>query len=489
MGSSRKPTPAVRKKLTRNGGARAAAGRNVVARISDELRARIQSGDLPPGAALPSVRQLARERDISPFSAAAIYDGLVAIGVVEARAGLGYFVPHRRPPRPVTAPAIQFAGDSIWERRREARSGSIAVDAGAGWLPADWQDVAGVRAALRSLARESRLQLEGYGNPLGLGELRTRLAQGLLARGIEAGEDQVLMTQGASQALDLLIRECLAPGDVVIVEDPGYPPTFDLLRQRGVKLLSVPRTEAGPDVDVLAKLLNRRRARCLFVNTTCHNPTGTTMSSAVAHRVLELAGRHDLLVVEDDIFADLVPQGPATLAGLDELKRVIYLSSASKTVSPALRCGYLVAAPKMVQRLARAKATSSLGSSELLEQLLLRVLTHGRYRRHLKALRARLAAAHLKVARELQARGVELAFRPQTGLFLWARLPSKEPVGKLWQQALDHDVLLAPGEMFRPDGKACPYWRFNVAHCDAPQLYRFLDSLRGGVSTRQDAGP
>src|SRR5262249_16311424 len=132
---------------------------------------------------------------------------------------------------------------------------------------------------------------------------------------------------------------------------------------------------------------------------------------------------------------------------------------------------------KWAQRLARAKVTSSLGSSELLEQLLLRVLTHGHYRRHLKFLRTRLAAAHLKIAREFQARGVELSFRPQSGLFLGARLPSAQSVGKLWQMALAHDVLLAPGEMFRPDGRASPMWRFNVAHCDAPPLYDFLDAL------------
>jgi DNA-binding transcriptional MocR family regulator len=456
---------------------RKSGSRNVVARISEELGAQVRSGALPPGTALPSVRQLARDRDVSPFSAAAVYDGLVASGLIEARAGLGYFVPSRRPPRIVPIAAPVFPTDSIWERRREARAGAIAVDAGAGWLPGDWLHGEGVRAALRAIARLRQLKLEGYGNPFGLGELRAHLSGVLDARGIAASEDQIVLTQGASQALDLIVRECLAPGDVVIVEDPGYPPTFEMLRQRGVKMLAVPRTASGPDTDALEKLLRHRRARGLIVNTCCHNPTGTTMSSASAHRVLELANRHDLLLIEDDIFADLAPQPLTTLASLDELNRVIYLSSFSKTVSPALRAGYLAAAPKVAQRLARAKATISLGSSELLERLLLRVLTHGHYRRHLKGLRSRLAAAHLKVARELQARGVELAFRPQSGLFLWARLPSTQSVSKLWQLALAHDVLLAPGEMFRPDGRACPQWRFNVAHCDAPALYRFVDSL------------
>lgn len=450
----------------------------IVSRISDEIGTQIRSGALHPGTNLPSVRQLARDRGISPFSAAAIYDGLVALGLIEARAGLGYFVPNRQAARHRPAPTPELPSDSIWERRREARAGTIAVDAGAGWLPDSWLYGQGVRESLRAIARQARLPLEGYGNPFGLGELRAQLALLLEARGVSVNHDQILLTQGASQALDLIVRECLAPDDVVIVEDPGYPPMFDLLRQRGVRLLSVPRTAQGPDTDALEKLLRRKRARCLVINTSCHNPTGTTLAAATAHRVLELANKHDLLVIEDDIFADLAPQPVTTLAHLDELNRVIYLSSFSKTVSPALRAGYLAASAKLTQRLARAKVTTSLGSSELLEQILLRVLTHGRYRKHLKSLRTRLAGAHLNVAREFQARGVELAFTPSAGLFLWARLPSKASVSKLWQQAFDHDVLLAPGEMFRPEGQACPYWRFNVAHCDAPPLYRFLDSLK-----------
>jgi DNA-binding transcriptional MocR family regulator len=193
--------------------------------------------------------------------------------------------------------------------------------------------------------------------------------------------------------------------------------------------------------------------------------------------MLELADRHDLTIIEDDIFADLAPRAQPSLASLDELQRVIYVSSFSKTLSPALRAGYLVAPAAWAQRLARAKVMTALGSSELLEQLVLQILTHGHYRRHLKRLHERLAATHARVAQIFEARGVQLAFRPQSGLFLWARLPSRDSVGKLWRRALSEGVLLAPGELFRPDGRATPQWRFNVAHCDAPALYHFLEGL------------
>src|SRR5262249_32112955 len=145
----------------------------------------------------------------------------------------------------------------------------------------------------------------------------------------------------------------------------------------------------------------------LFMNTTCHNPTGTSTSSVTAHRLLELANRHGITIVEDDIFADLAPRPSVTLASLDELRRVIYVSSFSKTIAPSLRAGYLVATPALAQQLARAKVMSSLGSSELIERLLLHVLTQSAYRRHLKRLRERLQAAHQRVVQEMERRGVE----------------------------------------------------------------------------------
>jgi len=451
--------------------------RSLVSRIAEELRSQIQSGGLPAGARLPSVRQLARERKISPFSAAEIYNALVAAAVVEARAGSGYFVPRHLRSSTESPAGPEFPTDSIWERRREASARQIEVDAGCGWLPGGWLHEDGVRAAMRAVARQSTLRLHGYGNSLGLAELRTHIARLLELRGIGAREDRIVLTQGASQALDLVVRECLKPGDAAVVEDPGYPPLFELLRYRGVRMLAVPRTDTGPDTDALARLLKRARVRCLFTNTTFHNPTGTTTSSATAHRILELADRYDLTIIEDDIFADLAPRAQLTLASLDELQRVIYVSSFSKTLSPALRAGYLVAPAAWAPKLARAKVMTSLGSSELLEQMVLQILTHGRYRRHLKRLHDRLAATHARVAQTFEAKGVELAFRPQSGLFLWAKLPSKDSVGKLWRRALSEGVLLAPGELFRPDGRATPQWRFNVAHCDAPALYHFLEAL------------
>ena len=448
---------------------------SLLERLAAALRADIHNRRLPFGTRLPSVRMLAREHGVSAFTAAAVYERLVAAGEVEARRGSGYFVAGggRRAP---LGRARDVPADSLWESRDDPQASLIRVDAGCGWLPSEWLPHEAVRAALRACARSAGLRLE-YGSTYGLPALREQWAMQLRGRGLAVEADQVLTTQGASQALDLIVRELLEPGDVVVVEDPTYPPLLDMLRARPVEIIGVERTEHGPDTDQLAAILARCRPRLLFTNSALQNPTGTSTTLPVAHRLLELAERHDFLIVEDDIYAELAPRPEASLAILDQCRRVLLVHSVSKTIAPDLRVGFVAAHADLLRRLARAKTRASLASSAVMEALVLHILTRGHYRRHLETVRRRLGEAQLSVQQALEVRGVSLRFRPAGGMFLWARLPVTMASGKLWRIAAARGVLLAPGELFQTDGRVSAYWRFNVAHADAPELYEFLDEL------------
>lgn len=449
---------------------------SIVERLAEDVRSQIRSGTLTAGTRLPSVRRLARDRQVSLSTAAEIYNVLVATGNVEARKGMGYFVVDAAPPR-TRVRALEYPADSLWERRTEALTQPILADAGCGWLPADWLPGRSISDAMRRIARGLGVGPEGYANPQGSAELRAHLMRQLRLRGLQADESQIVLTQGASQALNLLVQLMLQPGDLAIVEEPGYPPLLEMLRAQRVRLLAVARTDSGPDVDALARRLRRLKPRVMFTNTTLHNPTGTTTTPAIAHRILELAERHDFEVVEDDIFADLAPQPATSLAALDQFRRVAYVASFSKTISPDLRVGYVVARGDVAKKLARAKVLTSLASSEIVERLVLRILTEGHYRRRLDALRNRLQVAQQSVSALLQRHGVRLVHRPANGMFLWGSLPSAQPVSTLWRRALEHGVLLAPGELFMAEPHATNLWRFNVTHCDSPALASFLKSL------------
>ena len=153
-----------------------------------------------------------------------------------------------------------------------------------------------------------------------------------------------------------------------------------------------------------------------------------------------------------------------------------YIGSFSKTIAPNLRVGYVVASVERAQQIAALKNILSLSSSELMEQVVLSILTAGRHRTHLERLRKRLSRAHEQVTRRFQASGVEIPFRG-TGQFLWARLPCALDSAQITQQARARGILLAPGEMFRPDARSTGHYRFNVAYANDDILYDFIDSL------------
>jgi DNA-binding transcriptional MocR family regulator len=456
--------------------AQPAAAFTRVAAISAHLRSRILAGQLSPGDRLPSVRALARSHDVSPFTAARVYELLVAESLVEARRGSGYYVARDAETFGASGlPGPEPVVDSVWALRRDYDGQSLQVDAGCGWLPPEWLFGEGVRAALTQVARRPAVYAGRYGSAYGLRALRHHLARQLTLRGVECAEDQIILTQGASQALELVIRTLTRPGDAVLVEDPGYPYVLAMLRACGARPVGVPRRDDGPDVKALESLARETRARLFITNTTQQNPTGTTTSPQVAHSVLRVAEMCDLTVCEDDIFAELPPERATPLASLDRLERVIYIGSFSKTIAPSLRVGYLAARTDRAERIAMQKNMMSLSSSELMEHIVLAILTSGRYRTHLERLRRHLTAARARVIRRFRDSGVEVAQRGG-GMFLWTKLPAADPAA-IRRGARSQGILLAPGEIFRPDGQPTDHWRFNVAYADDERLYSFLRNL------------
>lgn len=428
---------------------------------------------------MPSVRELARSRGVSAFTAARVYDLLVAEGIVDARRGAGYFVTQCADLLKSRSPALpEPLADSIWALRRGYDSRTVRVEAGCGWLPPNWMFTDGLRTALTRVARKPAAYAGRYGGVYGLRALRRHLATRLAQREIECTEEQIVLTYGASQALELCINELTKPGDSVMVDDPCYPYVLAMLRARGVRPVGIPRTNAGPDATALSVTASATRARVFITNTTFQNPTGTSTSLQVAHDILVAARQHDFIVVEDDIFAELAPERTTSLASLDRLRRVVYIGSFSKTIAPNLRVGYVVADAACAQNLAALKNIISLASSELMEQIVLSILTSGRHRTHLERLRQRLARAHEHVTRRFTAAGVELAFRGgANGIFLWAKLPSELDTPTIMQMAKSQGIVLAPGEMFRPDSQPSGHYRFNVAQADDELLYDFISSL------------
>jgi DNA-binding transcriptional MocR family regulator len=433
----------------------------------------IEHGQLPPGGRLPSIRGAAKEFDVSTFTVVQAYDRLVALGYVDARKGDGFFVPASSPSKLTQASAPPLA-DVYWLLDDAFHPDADALQPGSGGLPDAWLDEPGLHLALRALGRGSGLIAE-YGESRGNLGLRNWIQRYLNERGVPAQSEHIVLTNGASQALNLVIRALLQAGDCVLVDDPGYINLLANLRDHKIKAIGVPWTPQGPDVEKLAELLHLHQPKAFFTNPWLQNPTGASYSPATAHRVLQLADSHDCWIIEDDVSGQLAPDNQPPLAALDNLQRVIHIGSFSKSLAASLRVGFVTAEPAVAEALQHYKMTTGLYSSQLCEQLALQMLNDGTQRKRCQKLRDRLLSAQLSARQHLQQLGWQCWAPAAPTPYLWISNGKADfdPVA-LTRAGLKQNILLSPGCIFRPGLQGTPWLRFNVAFGEDPAVWRFL---------------
>lgn len=461
----------------------------LVEQLVREVEFALQRQTLHAGVRMPSIRAMAKAHGISTFTVVEAYDRLVAQGTLVARRGAGFFVAGAAEAHDTGghghhanfAPASTASEvTNAWLLSEIFADDGIAVKSGCGWLPDSWLDEDGLHGALRTLSKGPGARFAHYGHPNGYGPLRQWIARRLGELSIDAPPDNVVLTQGATQALDLVVRTLLKPGDTVLVEAPAYCNLLAILRLAGLNVVGIPRTEAGLDLAALETAAQTLRPRALFVNPALQNPLGTSLSPAGAHRILQCAEQHGFWVIEDDIYRELAPPGTPSLAAMDGLSRVIYVSSFSKTISPSVRVGYLACSRELAHEIARSKMVAGLTSSEINERIVHAILTEGRHRKHIERLIDRLTRARSRLITQLQAHGATLLAQPEGGMFVCASLPeTTRPARELAEAALSESIMLAPGEFFLAHNEPCHWFRFNVAYSDDPRLFRFLDRAAG----------
>ncbi|MFG1357712.1 aminotransferase-like domain-containing protein [Xanthobacter pseudotagetidis] len=437
------------------------------------IRGRIARRALSPGERLPSIRKLARDLAVSPSTVVEAYDRLAAEGLIRSRPGAGFYAVGVPAPLALAedGPALDRAIDPFWVSRQSLDAAAGARRPGCGWLPPDWMPEAALRRAVRALSKADAAVLTDYGATQGSPALRRLLARQCAADGIEAGPEQIVLTPSGTQAIDLVCRFLLNPGDTVLVDDPCYFNFQALLRAHRAKVVGVPFTATGPDPDRFAEALAVHRPRLYVTNSALHNPTGATLSPRTAHQVLTAAAAHDLTIVEDEIFADFEPEPSPRLAALDGLARVVRIGSFSKTLSASIRCGYIVPRPDWVEGLRDLQvATNFGGPSPMAAELVLRTLSDGSYRKHLAALHGRLAQRRCEAAIDLAGLGIIPWIEPRGGFYLWCRLPGGRDAAEVARAALAEGVVLAPGNVFSPSQSAPDFMRFNVAQIDHEAL-------------------
>lgn len=466
----------------------------------------INQGLLAPGVKLPATRELAKELGVNRTTAALAYDELVAAGWARAHVGQGTFVTDRLPA--ATEAPRQAATRFDWTgllsksaqvaaadaRRRQGYSlvprptpGLISFAGGmpdSGLFPTD-----ALRRVLNRVIREEGRELLQYYPPRGYPPLREYLAGYLLRFGLEARPEEILIVNGSQQGFDLVARTLLDPGDFVAIEEPSYPRAMQVFRAFGAQLLPVPMAPGGLNLEYLERLLERQSPKLLYCQPSAHNPTGLNMTAPARQRLLEVAGRHSLPIVEDGFDGTLFygARTPVPLKGLDASGSVIYIGTFSKILFPGLRLGWIVAAPELLDRLAAAKELSDIHTSPLLQAA---AFQFGRQRlldRHqakiLREYSRRRTALLAALARRMPA-GVSWT-ETEGGFSLLLTLPEGLDGAALLPRAMERGVAFTPGNAFFVEGGGERTLRLSFSALPVAQIDEGIKRLAETVRDAQ----
>lgn len=439
--------------------------------IARHFRAQIESGRLAPGDRLPPTRDLARQLGIGRISVVSAYAQLQAEGLIAAHAGRGTYVSGARAlVRGLDSAPHQFPGApdiSMREITRLAEQpGVIAFSGGA--PPEEFLPVEALRHALNLVLDRDGAAAVAYEEADGYPPLRAGVTEYVSSLGITCQPDDVLITGGTQQALDLVVQAVLGEGDALITGSPTYLGILDIAHVRRVRPVGVPVDADGIRIEAVEAATREHRPGLIYAAPTFHNPTGAVMPLHRRRQLLALAAQHNIPVLEDAVYHELSYRGtpPPPLKALDEHGLVLHTSGFSKILLPGTRIGYVIASGPLRERLARVKQAADICTPGLNQRAIHVFLANGALVGHLnrvrQELRERCAAACLAATRYLPP-GSQWA-EPSGGLYLWVRLPDDGPTAaELYVTAIQHGVAYAIGTLFYAGGGGSRHIRLNFA--------------------------
>jgi 2-aminoadipate transaminase len=471
--------------------------------LRDQLRSLVHAGDLRPGDRIPASRELATMLGVHRTTVANAYAELESEGLIQGHVGRGTYIKGNGNGLKLTPPPppVLNSGEGIrWEllfadeRGEEAlsRLTAAAPENALSFVMArpaeEYFPVDELQMCVNTVLRREATDVLNLGPSDGYGPLKEALVELLRADGIPAKDENLLITDGCQQSLDIISKAFVRQGDTVIRENPTYPGAMAIFHGARARCLGVPMqtrpepgTTLGLDLEALEATLAANRVKLIVLTPDFQNPTGTSMPLASRRKVLELAGRHQVPIVEDHIYARLHARDERvpSLKQLDRANIVIHIDSFAKVAFPGLRVGWIVAPATAIERLRIVKQTTDLHTDQLAQATLAEFLRRGLFTKHIAKMRkvyaSRLSALD-EALRKHMPEGTRWT-RPEGGMCLWLELPPGFDASELLIHAKERGVLFAPGRYFYVQNPLPNTLRFGYAGLDEKQIARGVATL------------
>jgi DNA-binding transcriptional MocR family regulator len=457
--------------------------------LAEKISRQIATNVLRPGDRLPSIRQTCRTRHLSPSTVFQAYDLLEHRGLIRAAPRSGYFVnPPANAHRPAPATSTPPEGahpveitDLVYEILSSVKSRKV-VPFGSAFPSPLLFPLDALRRAQSSSARTLDIWSTFDDLPPGNERLRRQIGKRYLAQGMSVTAEEIVLTNGALEALNLCLEAVAQPGDAVVVEAPCFYAALQSLERLQLKAIEVPTHPCdGVDLFSLARVLQTQRPKACWLMTNFQNPLGCSMSRDNQHALVDLLSHHDVPLIEDDVYRELHHTGepPSSAKTFDQRGLVMHCSSFSKTLSPGYRVGW-VAAGRFAKRVRQLKLMTDLTGSIPAQATIAEYLQQGGYDRHLRQLRAamkRQKEALIDAVTRHFPPDVRLT-RPAGGYFVWVDMPwdTVDALTVYWEALANH-ISIAPGPMFSNHGGFRNCLRLNFGHPWTPQAEQAIATL------------
>ena len=466
--------------------------------VASEISTLINSGTLEPGDRVPSVRRLSQQKRVSISTVLQAYAVLENRGLIEARPQSGYYVrtPQRsmeepatsRPPR---APRLVGVHEMV-SRVLEATRQRDVVPLGGAIPGAELVPTAKLQRIISAIARRQPQSMASYGMPPGRDELRRQVALRARDWGVSVTADEVVITHGCMEALNLCLRAVTRPGDIVALESPTYYGVLQIIESLGLKALEIPtHSRDGISLDALALAIEREKIKACIIMPNVSNPLGSTMPDAAKKRLVQMLAEHDIPLIEDSAYNSLYfgDTQPYAAKAYDRKGMVMLCSSYTKSLAPGFRVGW-VAPGRFYEQVLMLKFMNTGGMSELLQLAVAEFLENGGYDRHLRSLR-RAYARQTELVQGAVAKYFPAgtrATRPSGGFVLWVELPEGCDAVELFEHGMREQIGFAPGPMFSATDRYHNCLRLSCAAQWSPRIENALARL-GELARRQIEKP